>query len=1044
MTTHFIETFSGQPSKRSALIAPHSVTGQLCPAGNIGHLLLQAATTERGIVFVRDEHQETRYSYQTLLELARRRLTAFRQLGLKRGDPVMLMFRESADFVISFWAAVLGGMVPAPLAYPAAFHEDNAVLLKLKAVWEQMDRPLIVSDSLLAERQAEMQLALADQRFRVVVASDLAAVELAEPDMAGADDLALVQYSSGSTGQPKGVMLTHANLLTNLEGIIAGAQMTAEDAFISWMPYHHDMGLVGFHLTPMALGTEQINLMPFTFVRKPSLWLDKIHQHRARITGSPNFGYRHLLAKLKPQQLKSWDLSCLRLIFNGAEPISTTVIEDFMAALHPCGLKPSSMYTVFGMAEACLAVSFPPVGSVPRVHWLDRQALAKGQVVRVDPASSGALAMVDEGYPVPGCGIRIVDAEDRVLQEGQVGHVHIGGANVTAGYFRNPAATAACIRNGWLDTGDLGFMIDGRLCISGRHKDIIFVNGQNFYAHDIEAQMDNVAGIEPGKAAACGWQDAESGAERIALFIAMRRPDDGASLAVLKSAWQTINENLGITLDYVVPIKAIPKTTSGKIQRYKLVEDFLAGAFKDQVKTRAQLANVATVTPPTSSPDPVDMLNVVRSVWAEVLGIPMQALAVDRPYRALGGTSIKAVEILGLLEERLQRELNHELLLRCQTIQQMVDWLVGKPVPAEEIPMPVSSSAEAPIAIIGLSCRFPDSDSPEEFWAHINEGRELVGPIPQDRFSPPNGGREAWWRGGFIRDVYGFDAESFGISPEEATDMDPQQRVFLEVAAETLERAGYSRAALNGANVGMFIGASHNNHMEFLVNAMSGESLEDFASLRLMDAQTRAALLEEWQARFGRFAPHVNTAVDNLLNMIAARVSHTFNWKGPSLTVDSACSSSLVAVHLACQSLRLGECAMAIAGGVSLTLSHTPYLLFRRAGALSPSGRCRVFDAGADGFVLGEGAGAVLLKPLAQALADGDPVLAVIRGSAVNNDGQSLGVMAPNPDGQRRVIEAVYRQSGLSPASVQYVEAHGTGTPLGDPSEVRALAQVYA
>jgi len=1043
MTTHFTEVFYGQPANRAALIEPRPVVGSLCPEGNLGHLLLRAAETDCGIVFVRDKRQENRYSYQTLAAHARRRLGALRGLGLKRGDPVMLMFRESHDFVVSFWAAVLGGMIPAPLAYPAALNEDNAVLLKLKAVWEQMDRPLILADDLLAERQAELQAALGDVRFRVVAVSSLAeSAALAEPDLAGTGDLAFVQYSSGSTGNPKGIMLTHANLLTNLEGIVSGAEMDDKDAFLSWMPYHHDMGLIGFHLTPIALGIEQINLTPFTFVRDPGLWLEKIHEHRATITGSPNFGYRHLLSKLKPEQVGRWDLSCLRLIFNGAEPISAMVVEEFMAALAPCGLKPEAMYPVFGMAEACLAVSFPPVGTLPRLHWLERKALAGKQAVSVPPGAAGALAMMDEGYPVPGCGVRIVDGEDRVLNEGEVGHVHIAGANVTTGYYRNPEATAANIRDGWLDTGDLGFILDGRLCLSGRSKDIIFINGQNFYAHDLEAQADKVAGVESGKTAACGWQDSESGEERTALFVALRKPDDAAGQSVLKAVWQSINESLGVTLDYVVPVKTIPKTTSGKTQRYKLLEELLAGVYAGQAKTGDELAGVTASKAEESQEQ--DMLELVRAVWAEVLGLPAARIGVEQSYRALGGTSLKAVQILGSLEDRLGRGLDHELLLRCQTVRQMADWLSGEKPKAAVGRVEVSNSADEPIAIIGMACRFPGSDTPEEFWDHLSAGRELIGPVPQDRFLPPNGGREDWWRGGFIRDAYAFDAEFFGISPEEATDMDPQQRVFLEVAAETLERAGYSRSALNGADVGLIIGASHNNHMEFLVNALCGESLEDFASLRSLGEQEREDLLKEWQARFGRFSPNVNTAVDNLLNMIAARVSHTFNWKGPSLTVDSACSSSLVAVHLACQSLRLGECSMAIAGGVSLTLSHTPYQLFRRAGVLSPSGRCSVFDSAADGFVLGEGAGAVLLKPLSRALADGDPVHAVIRGSAVNNDGQSLGVMAPNPDGQRRVIEAVYRQFGLSPASIQFVEAHGTGTPLGDPSEIRALSQVYA
>ncbi|HRK57412.1 MAG TPA: type I polyketide synthase, partial [Burkholderiaceae bacterium] len=249
-----------------------------------------------------------------------------------------------------------------------------------------------------------------------------------------------------------------------------------------------------------------------------------------------------------------------------------------------------------------------------------------------------------------------------------------------------------------------------------------------------------------------------------------------------------------------------------------------------------------------------------------------------------------------------------------------------------------------------------------------------------------------------------------------------------------------------GQRVGVFVGASHNNYMEHHVRGIDLARLQQFDSFTALPPAQRTALLEEWRLCFGEPGAQPNTAVDNLLNMIAARTSHALNLKGPSLAIDTACSSSLVALHLACESLRRGECEMALAGGVNLNLSPTPYLLFARAGTLSPHGRCKVFDEDADGFVPGEGVGTVVLKPLARAQADGDAVLAVIKRSVVNNDGRSLGVMAPNPDGQRVAIAGVYREGGLndlSPAHIQYLEAHGTGTAIGDPSELRSLAEVF-
>ena len=356
----------------------------------------------------------------------------------------------------------------------------------------------------------------------------------------------------------------------------------------------------------------------------------------------------------------------------------------------------------------------------------------------------------------------------------------------------------------------------------------------------------------------------------------------------------------------------------------------------------------------------------------------------------------------------------------------------------------------ADIAIVGLGCRFPGAASPERFWDNLVHGRDGVGEIPRDRwdssryYEPAAATARTTSRwGGFIDDAYSFDAGLFRVSDEEATTMDPQQRLFLETAWQTLEHAGYAGRRSDGRRIGLFVGASQNNYLEYHLHSLALEELQRFRSFERLTEESRASLVQEWKDRYGSLELHPYTAVNNLLNMIAARTSHTLNLKGPSMAVDTACSASLVAVHLACESLRRGECDMAIAGGVNLLLTPTPYLLLSRSGALSPTGRCRVFDAAADGFVPGEGAGAVMLKPLESALRDRDSILAVIKASAVNNDGRSLGVMAPNPDGQRDVIASLYRMQRLSPRDIQYVEAHGTGTPIGDPSEVRALTHAF-
>ena len=306
------------------------------------------------------------------------------------------------------------------------------------------------------------------------------------------------------------------------------------------------------------------------------------------------------------------------------------------------------------------------------------------------------------------------------------------------------------------------------------------------------------------------------------------------------------------------------------------------------------------------------------------------------------------------------------------------------------------------------------------FWDLLQGGIDAISEVPADRFSldeyydsdPAAAGKIVTRFGGFIDHVDQFDAHFFGISPREAARMDPQQRVLLEVAWEALEDAGQVRDRLAGTNTGVFIGISNN----------------DYGRIQFNDVN--------------RIDAYAGTG--NALSIAANRISYVFDFHGPSLAVDTACSSSLVAVHQACNSLRSGESTLALAGGVNLILSPAITINFSKAGAMAPDGRCKTFDARANGYVRGEGAGVVVLKPLAQALADGDPIYAVIRGSAVNQDGRSNGLMAPNPHAQEAVLRAAYLSAGVAAADVQYVEAHGTGTLLGDPIEAKALGAVLA
>ncbi len=423
----------------------------------------------------------------------------------------------------------------------------------------------------------------------------------------------------------------------------------------------------------------------------------------------------------------------------------------------------------------------------------------------------------------------------------------------------------------------------------------------------------------------------------------------------------------------------------------------------------------------TATPSDAELRTWLADYLITTVGCDPGEVDPDASFADLGIGSRDSVVLSGELAELVGRPVSPVEFWQHPTINALIEYLT---TPESEIQAGTADSAgrswaDDPVAVIGVGCRFPGNIfGLEDFWRFLGDGRCAVGEVPPDRWagfddgSPEVAaalsGTTRW--GSFLTDIDAFDAEFFEISPREAAKMDPQQRLLLEVAYEALEHAGLRADSLRQTQTGVFVGACAGEY-GYLASA----------DLSQVDA---------WSGTGGA------------LSIIANRLSYFLDLRGPSVTVDTACSSSLVAVHLACQSLRTGESNLAVAGGVNLLLSPAITRSFDVAEAMSPTGRCHAFDASADGFVRGEGCGVVVLKRLTDAVADGDPVLAVVRGSAVNQDGRSNGLMAPNPAAQMDVLRAAYANAGIEPRQVDYVEANATGTLLGDPIEARALGRV--
>ncbi|HEY2450311.1 MAG TPA: beta-ketoacyl synthase N-terminal-like domain-containing protein, partial [Mycobacterium sp.] len=419
----------------------------------------------------------------------------------------------------------------------------------------------------------------------------------------------------------------------------------------------------------------------------------------------------------------------------------------------------------------------------------------------------------------------------------------------------------------------------------------------------------------------------------------------------------------------------------------------------------------------TSSFDEETLRHWLADYLVTNVGCSPYQIDFDASMSDLGLGSRDAIVLSGELTELLGRKVSPVEFWEHPSIADLAQFLSGSESSAEPVhESDHRSSMEEPIAIIGLGCRFPGGvHGPEDYWQFLSEGRSAVGELPPERWAPFEDGSpevaaalaRTTRSGSFLDDVDEFDADFFEVSSREAVKMDPQQRLLLEVAWEALEHAGIPPGSLRRSQTGVFAGACYT----------------DYGYLAALDLPS----VDAWSNAGGA------------LSIIANRLSYFLDLRGPSLTVDTACSSSIVALHLACQSLRIGDSDVALAAGVNLLLAPGVFRAFDQTGALSPTGACHAFDAAADGFVRGEGCGVVVLKRLSDALRDGDRVLAVVRGSAVNQDGRSNGLLAPNPAAQMAVLRAAYANAGVSPHEVDYVETHGTGTLLGDPIEARAL-----
>jgi 1-acyl-sn-glycerol-3-phosphate acyltransferase len=575
------------PAPVEATPVPLSPLGEAAPTPTAARSLTEAlawhaeASPERVHVFLRDEDgREHPITYAGLWRGAGAVAASLRARKLGRGDTVAIMLRTEEAFFHTFFGVLLAGATPVPIYPPLRRDLIEDYARRQVGILQNAGVRAIVTFA-----EAQRVAALLSSRVPSVrhVVSSATLMEPASPGplaMAGPDDPALIQYTSGSTGEPKGVLLSHANLLANIRAIGEVIGIRPDDVAVSWLPLYHDMGLIGSWLGALYFGIPIAILSPLAFLSRPARWLRAIHTHRATISAAPNFGFDLCARRIADDELAGLDLSSWRLAMNGSEAVSPATIERFTTRFAPCGFRAQAMCPVYGLAEASVALTIPPPARGPRIDTVARRLFQESG--RADPAATdepSPLQFVSCGMPLPGHAVRIVDHAGQPMAERVEGRIEFRGPSVTQGYWRNPAATDAVRRDGWIDSGDLGYWADGELFITGRQKDLIKKAGRNLYPQEVEEIVGALPGIRKGCVAAFGVHDPSVGTERL-VVVAETRAADRAERARLRAAvMDRVVAALGVPADVVVIAgpHAVLKTSSGKVRRSATRAAYLQG-----------------------------------------------------------------------------------------------------------------------------------------------------------------------------------------------------------------------------------------------------------------------------------------------------------------------------------------------------------------------------------------------------------------------------------------------------------------------------------
>jgi acyl carrier protein len=552
-------------------------------ASTLVEVLLKRAEAEpdRTHIFLPQESaEEEKISYRQLLEGASATARGLLEQGLDNEETVAIMLPTGPDFFYAFFGILLAGGIPVPLYPPFRIDQIEEYARRQVAILRKAGARFLITSQKI-EGLARLLRPLVPSLTGVLTAEELRAFSkkpLRAMMRGGAP--ALIQFTSGSTGAPKGVLLAHENILANIRAIGQAAKMGPTDVGVSWLPLYHDMGLIGTWLCALYYGIPIALLSPMGFLARPERWLWTLHYHQATLSAAPNFAYEFCVRKIDDRAIQGLDLSSWRVAFNGAEPVSPDTLSRFTQRFGPYGFRPETFLPVYGLAECSVALSFPSLGRPPRIDHVSREPFERQRKAEPAPPSEPApLRFVSCGMPLPGLEVRVVDGQGEEVADRTEGALQFRGASVMRGYFQDPEKTKAVFRDGWLDSGDLAYRAEGELFITGRRKDIIIKAGRNLYPQEVEEVAGDIPGVRKGRVAAFGVADPEIGTEKLVVVAETREEKRGIRGRLAGEVMERIAAATDVRPDVVliVPPGAVPKTPSGKLRRSACREAYLRG-----------------------------------------------------------------------------------------------------------------------------------------------------------------------------------------------------------------------------------------------------------------------------------------------------------------------------------------------------------------------------------------------------------------------------------------------------------------------------------